>query len=91
MQPHEIWFCGPAGLKFKVNKSKSQILIVEDFYHYYYYIFFYHLVSGRGGSTGWHVFYHFVGAVPGSTDMEVCLKRLLKELNQVNVSGNHNK
>ncbi|XP_033637129.1 telomerase protein component 1-like [Asterias rubens] len=37
-----------------------------------------------GGSTGWHVFYHFVGAVPGSTDMEKCLKRLLKELNQVN-------
>ena len=39
-----------------------------------------------GGNQGWHVYYHFVGAVPGSTDMEKCLKRLLKELNQVNVS-----
>ncbi|XP_022087926.1 telomerase protein component 1-like [Acanthaster planci] len=37
-----------------------------------------------GGEHGWHVFYHFVGAVPGSTDLEKCLKRLLKELNQVN-------
>ncbi len=31
-------------------------------------------------------FYHFVGAVPGSTDLEQCIKRLLKELNAVNVS-----
>ncbi|XP_072023611.1 telomerase protein component 1-like [Amphiura filiformis] len=37
-----------------------------------------------GGSQGWHVFYHFVGAVPGSTDLEQCIKRLLKELNAVN-------
>ncbi|XP_072172518.1 telomerase protein component 1-like [Diadema setosum] len=39
-----------------------------------------------GGEKGWHVFYHFVGAVPGSTDLEMCLKRLLKELNLVNES-----
>ncbi|CAH1783140.1 unnamed protein product, partial [Owenia fusiformis] len=29
---------------------------------------------------GWHVFYHFVGAVPGSTELEKLLKRLLKEM-----------
>ncbi|KAI8507535.1 Telomerase protein component 1 [Branchiostoma belcheri] len=33
-----------------------------------------------GGDTGWHVFYHFVGAIPGSTDLENILKRLLREL-----------
>ncbi|XP_071952526.1 telomerase protein component 1-like [Antedon mediterranea] len=37
-----------------------------------------------GGSTGWHIFFHFVGAVPGSTDLEKALKRLLKELGSVN-------
>ncbi|XP_071495043.1 telomerase protein component 1-like [Diadema antillarum] len=37
-----------------------------------------------GGDTGWHVFYHFVGAIPGSTDLELCLRRLLKELNAFN-------
>ncbi|XP_071951905.1 telomerase protein component 1-like isoform X2 [Antedon mediterranea] len=35
---------------------------------------------------GWHVFYHFVGAIPGSPDLEACLKRLLKELNIINES-----
>nr|XP_006815135.1 PREDICTED: telomerase protein component 1-like [Saccoglossus kowalevskii] len=37
-----------------------------------------------GGDSGWCVFYHFVGAVPGSTDPERALKRLLKELGVVN-------
>ncbi|XP_072023567.1 telomerase protein component 1-like [Amphiura filiformis] len=37
-----------------------------------------------GGSNGWHVFYHFVGAVPGSTDLQDCLKRLLIEIDAVN-------
>ncbi|XP_035690264.1 telomerase protein component 1-like [Branchiostoma floridae] len=37
-----------------------------------------------GGDTGWHVFYHFVGAIPGSTDLETVLKRLLRELDIVN-------
>ncbi|XP_019618300.1 PREDICTED: telomerase protein component 1-like [Branchiostoma belcheri] len=37
-----------------------------------------------GGDTGWHVFYHFVGAIPGSTDLENILKRLLRELDIVN-------
>ncbi|XP_033641295.1 telomerase protein component 1-like [Asterias rubens] len=32
------------------------------------------------GDQGWHVFFHFVGAIPGSTDLEKCLKRLLKEI-----------
>ncbi|XP_070562961.1 TPR repeat-containing protein DDB_G0287407-like isoform X2 [Ptychodera flava] len=36
------------------------------------------------GDTGWYVFYHFVGAVPGSTDLERALKRLLKEIGIVN-------
>ncbi|XP_033113072.1 telomerase protein component 1-like [Anneissia japonica] len=35
---------------------------------------------------GWHVFYHFVGAIPGSPDLEACLKRLLKEMNVINES-----
>ena len=29
---------------------------------------------------GWHIFNHFVGAIPGSTDIEKMLKRLLREL-----------
>ncbi|XP_033636001.1 telomerase protein component 1-like isoform X1 [Asterias rubens] len=33
-----------------------------------------------GGDKDWHVFYHFVGAIPGSTDVEKMLKRLLKEM-----------
>ncbi|XP_071785038.1 telomerase protein component 1-like isoform X1 [Asterias amurensis] len=37
-----------------------------------------------GGDQGWHVFYHFVGAVPGSPNLESTLKRLLKELGIVN-------
>ncbi|XP_022080358.1 telomerase protein component 1-like isoform X2 [Acanthaster planci] len=37
-----------------------------------------------GGEHGWHVFYHFVGAVPGSPNLEATLKRLLKELGVVN-------
>ncbi|XP_072035865.1 TPR repeat-containing protein DDB_G0287407-like isoform X2 [Amphiura filiformis] len=39
-----------------------------------------------GGDQGWHVFYHFVGAVPGSTDVEKMLRRLLIELKVVNES-----
>ncbi|XP_019645560.1 PREDICTED: TPR repeat-containing protein DDB_G0287407-like isoform X1 [Branchiostoma belcheri] len=38
------------------------------------------------GDKGWHVFFHFVGATPGSTDLELMLKRLLKELGVVNDS-----
>ena len=49
----------------------------------------YSLSICRGGDSGWHVFYHFVGAVPGSTDLEKCLKRLLTEINAVNVSRHH--
>ncbi|XP_071785835.1 telomerase protein component 1-like [Asterias amurensis] len=37
-----------------------------------------------GGEQGWHVFYHFVGAVPGSPNLEMTLKRLLRELGEVN-------
>ncbi|XP_013383728.1 NACHT and WD repeat domain-containing protein 2 [Lingula anatina] len=33
-----------------------------------------------GGGQQWHIFYHFVGAVPGSTDAEPMIHRLLKEL-----------
>ncbi|CAH1785090.1 unnamed protein product [Owenia fusiformis] len=40
-----------------------------------------------GGSKGWHVFYHFVGAVPGSTELEKLLKRLLKEMGVVDASN----
>ncbi|XP_077863332.1 telomerase protein component 1-like, partial [Saccoglossus kowalevskii] len=36
-----------------------------------------------GGDAGWYVFYHFVGALPGSTDLEKCLKRLLREIDAV--------
>ncbi|XP_036368972.1 nephrocystin-3 [Octopus sinensis] len=42
------------------------------------------LKSASGKS--WHVFYHFVGAVPGSTTVEVMLKRLLREMDRINVS-----
>ena len=33
-----------------------------------------------------NVFYHFVGATPGSTDAQLMLKRLLKEMKVCNVS-----
>ncbi|KAK2172234.1 hypothetical protein NP493_979g00007 [Ridgeia piscesae] len=36
-----------------------------------------------GGRTRWHVFYHFVGAVPGSTELFAMLKRLLLEMSVV--------
>ncbi|XP_022100079.1 telomerase protein component 1-like [Acanthaster planci] len=39
-----------------------------------------------GGEHGWHVFFHFVGAVPGSTDLEKCLKRLLMEIGAIDES-----
>jgi len=39
-----------------------------------------------GGRTRWHVFYHFVGAVPGSTELFAMLKRLLLEMSVVSVS-----
>ena len=39
----------------------------------------------RGGDKGWHVFYHFVGAVPGSTELEQMLRRLLKEIGVISV------
>ena len=39
-----------------------------------------------GGRPGWHVFYHFVGAVPGSTELFTMLKRLLLEMAVVSVS-----
>ncbi|XP_038079413.1 telomerase protein component 1-like isoform X2 [Patiria miniata] len=40
-----------------------------------------------GGDKGWHIFYHFVGAIPGSTDIEKMLKRLLRELKMCNDSN----
>ena len=40
-----------------------------------------------GGDKGWHVFYHFVGAVPGSTELDMMLKRLLMEINVISVSA----
>jgi hypothetical protein len=40
-----------------------------------------------GSKTGWHVFYHFVGAVPGSTELLPMLQRLLKEIGAVTVSA----
>ena len=49
-------------------------------------------IISSGGEKGWHVFYHFVGAVPGSTELEKLLKRLLKETEYVDVRlycGNH--
>ena len=36
--------------------------------------------TGSGGQKGWHVFYHFVGAVPGSTELLGLLSRLLYEM-----------
>ena len=38
-----------------------------------------------GGQKGWHVFYHFVGAVPGSTELLGLLCRLLYEMKAVKV------
>ncbi|KAK6179484.1 hypothetical protein SNE40_011834 [Patella caerulea] len=41
----------------------------------------------RGEGKPWHVFYHFVGAVPGSTVLEPMLKRLLREMEVVKDSN----
>jgi len=40
----------------------------------------------RSDGKNWHVFFHFVGAVPGSTSLEPMLKRLLREMDFINVS-----
>ncbi|PIK34982.1 putative telomerase protein component 1 [Apostichopus japonicus] len=45
------------------------------------------VLSCSGGSEGWHIFYHFVGAIPGSTDPEKMLRRLLRELKICNDSN----
>ncbi|KAH9495183.1 hypothetical protein Btru_018582, partial [Bulinus truncatus] len=39
-------------------------------------------------ATKWRVFYHFVGAVPGSTSLELMLKRLLKETGMTRKNSN---
>ena len=38
------------------------------------------LCDFRAGKDKWNVFYHFVGAVPGSTELLLMLRRLLKEM-----------
>ena len=53
----------------------SLIVCKNTIFNYMYYILY-----CRGGGKPWHVFYHFVGAVPGSTELERMLKRLLREL-----------
>lgn len=45
------------------------------------------IVAFRAGNKSWHVFYHFVGAVPGSTELLNMLKRFLKEIQVIDVSG----
>ncbi|KAL5022718.1 hypothetical protein ScPMuIL_001873 [Solemya velum] len=45
------------------------------------------LAGYSGGNQRWHVFFHFVGAVPGSTMLESMLKRLLREMEVVNDSN----
>lgn len=40
-----------------------------------------------GGGKPWYVFYHFVGAVPGSTSLQTTLQRLLKETGTCTVSA----
>ena len=40
----------------------------------------------RSDGKSWHLFFHFVGAVPGSTSLEPMLKRLLREIDASNVS-----
>ena len=44
------------------------------------------LVLCSGGQKGWHVFYHFVGAVPGSTELLGLLCRLLYEMKALPVN-----
>ncbi|KAK3090415.1 hypothetical protein FSP39_011663 [Pinctada imbricata] len=41
----------------------------------------------KHGDKSWHVFFHFVGAVPGSTCIETMLKRLLTEVEILNDSN----
>ncbi len=45
-----------------------------------------YLISFSGGNKPWYVFYHFVGAVPGSTALRKALQRLLLETDIVDVS-----
>ncbi len=40
-----------------------------------------------GDGRRWNVFYHFVGAVPGSTSLQTALQRLLREMNLATVRG----
>ncbi|XP_052774111.1 TPR repeat-containing protein DDB_G0287407-like [Mya arenaria] len=41
----------------------------------------------RSDGKSWHVFFHFVGAVPGSTNIEPMLKRLLRSMDFINDSN----
>ena len=47
---------------------------------------FRYMLFFRAGGKEWLVFYHFVGAVPGSTELEALLRRLLVEMKIVTVS-----
>jgi len=44
------------------------------------YVIFIFFVTSGGPKGSWHVFYHFVGAVPGSTELLGLLCRLLYEM-----------
>ncbi|EDV25203.1 uncharacterized protein TRIADDRAFT_25733 [Trichoplax adhaerens] len=39
------------------------------------------------GNKGWNVFYHFIGAAPGSTDLGFMLQRMLKEIKYIVSKG----
>lgn len=41
----------------------------------------------RSDGRSWHLFFHFVGALPGSTTLETMLKRLLREMDYINDSN----
>ncbi|XP_025109541.1 telomerase protein component 1-like [Pomacea canaliculata] len=45
------------------------------------------LVVPGGGNRKWHVFYHFVGAIPGSASLECMLKRLLRDMDMAKNSN----
>lgn len=46
----------------------------------YFIMHFIHKNVIRGSNKGWNVFYHFIGAAPGSTDLGFMLQRMLKEI-----------
>ena len=61
---------------------QGNILLLNDTLNYGIFVLY---LYPRGSKNGWRVFYHFVGAVPGSTELRLLLHRILIEVADISV------